>query len=41
MSEHIIVKPEAMQACAQEAAEIRHVIHNYPEIGKRPLRFVM
>ncbi len=33
MSEHIIVKPEAMQACAQEAAEIRHVIHNYPEIG--------
>ena len=33
MSEHIIVSPEAMQACAQEAAEIRHVIHNYPEIG--------
>ena len=33
MSDAIIVKPEALQKCAEVAAEIRHVIHHYPEIG--------
>ena len=33
MSEHLIVKPQEMAECAEAAAKIRHVIHQYPEIG--------
>lgn len=33
MSDAIIVKPEALESSASVAAEIRHVIHHYPEIG--------
>lgn len=33
MSEHLIVKPQEMAECAEAAAQIRHVIHQYPEIG--------
>ena len=33
MSDAVIVKPEEMAQCAEVAAQIRHVIHRYPEIG--------
>lgn len=33
MSDAVIVKPEEMAQCAEVAAQIRHAIHRYPEIG--------
>ena len=33
MSDTVIVKPEEMAQCAEVAAQIRHAIHRYPEIG--------
>ena len=33
MSDSLIVKPEDLIDCAAVAAQIRHAIHQYPEIG--------
>ncbi len=33
MIDAVIVKPEEMSECAQVAAQVRHTIHAYPEVG--------
>lgn len=33
MIDAVIVKPEEMRECAQVAAQVRHTIHAYPEVG--------
>lgn len=33
MSDSLMVKPEHLIDCAAVAAQIRHAIHQYPEIG--------
>ena len=33
MSDSLMVKPEDLIDCAAVAAQIRHAIHQYPEIG--------
>lgn len=33
MIDAVIVKPEQMLECAEQAAQIRHSIHCYPEVG--------
>ena len=33
MIDAVIVKPEEMRECAQVAAQVRHKIHAYPEVG--------